>query len=72
MANGLHTIDQTIQDVRKSITQRPGGVQTAGAGGTEAAEDKVLLNFLDGLSGQIRAFCFTWTGAETFDKPKKP
>ena len=65
MANGLKTIEQSIQDAKKSLMQPANEVETA--------HHKALLNFLDGLSGQIKAFCFTWTGNDVFDDPiKKP
>jgi hypothetical protein len=61
MANGLKTIDKAIQEVKESLI--------APAGVAEDAHRKVLLNFLDGLRGQIKAFCFTWTGDSVFDDP---
>lgn len=63
MPSGLKSIEKAIDEFKKTVA----GPGTA----SEAAHQKVLLNFLDGLKDQIRAFCFTWTGNEVYDDPPK-
>ena len=62
MANGLKAIDQAIADVTAQLVL-PDTKE-------EEAYHKALLNFLDGLRGQVKAFCATWTGEQTFERPK--